>query len=163
MADCRGRSTSTLGRKQMQMKLCALLTLVLILSACAAPSATAPSAHTSPVASPSTGRPSPAVATAPLIYTPEVRRLSYADDRLFRDMVTGIAGVDFYDRVSFPKSTHRSLVGIEVVTPYDSRQTGVERWSIQHDGDVTATYIVRFMPDGRGGTNFAVARDKGQP
>jgi hypothetical protein len=101
------------------------------------------------------------VTKAPLTYTPEVRKSSHADDRLFNDMTHAIGGVDFYDRVVYPKATTRVLTRIEVITPYDNHQTGIERWTIQHDGDTSASYVVRFMPDGKGGTDFAVSKDKG--
>src|SRR5215831_7572309 len=102
-----------------------------------------------------------AVTRAPLSYTPEVRKSSYADDRLFQDMIHALGGVDFVDRVMFPKATQRALIRIEVITPYHSGQAGVERWTIQHDADTTASYIVRFIPDPKGGTTFAVSKDKG--
>ena len=104
--------------------------------------------------------PKPTATTAPLVYSPKVRKSSYADDRLFRDMTRAIGGVDFVGRILFPTATQRVLVRVEVVVPYDNRQTGIERWTIQHDGNVNASYIAHFSPDGKGGTNFAVSRDK---
>jgi len=75
-------------------------------------------------------------------------------------MTRAIGGVDFVGRILFPTATQRVLVRVEVVVPYDNRQTGIERWTIQHDGNVNASYIAHFSPDGKGGTNFAVSRDK---
>src|SRR5262249_37812615 len=106
---------------------------------------------------------SAASSPAQLKYAADVRKSSFASDRLFNDLTHAIGGVDFADRVSFPNVTTRILVRIEVITPYDNHQTGMERWTIQHDGGTTASYIVRFVPDGKGGTNFAVSKDKGTP
>jgi hypothetical protein len=91
-----------------------------------------------------------------LTYTPEIRKMSYADNKLFRDMLTGIPGVKFVDEVIFPNAKERQITQIEAIVPYDSHKTGVERWTVQHDGRDTCSYIVRFIPDGRGGTTFAV-------
>jgi hypothetical protein len=94
-----------------------------------------------------------------LAYTPDVRKMSYADNRLFRDLLSAIGGVKFADEVSFPNAKTRTITKIEAVVPYDNRQTGVERWTIQHDGQDSCTYLVKLIPDGRGGTSFTVQKD----
>ena len=96
-----------------------------------------------------------------LSYTPEIRKMSYADDRLFRDMLNAIGGVKFADEVSFPNVKERKITAIEAIVPYDNRKPGIERWTIQHDGQDTCSYMVRFIPDGRGGTTFTVQKDTG--
>jgi hypothetical protein len=136
------------------------LALAAILSGCTT-TASPPERHASRAPPPSASRAAAAITAAPLTYTAEVRRLSRADDRLFTDMMHAMGGVDFRDRALFPQATQRALTGIEVVVPYDNRETGIERWTIQHDGEMTATYIVRFKPDGKGGTYFSVAKDVG--
>ena len=93
---------------------------------------------------------------------PEVRKMSYADDRLFRDLLTGIGGVGFADVTMYPRAKQKALTRIEVLTPYDNKKTGVERRQIQHDGQDTAAYLVNLIPDGRGGTSFTVRKDRAQ-
>lgn len=101
-------------------------------------------------------------ATMPsLTYTPEIRKMSYADNRLFHDMLRGIGGVGFADGVIYPNAKVRTITNIGVIVPYDNRQMGVERWTIQHDGQDSCTYLVKFIPDGSGGTTFAVQRQAG--
>jgi hypothetical protein len=145
----------------MHSTLHATLTLALgaTLSGCTT-TASLPDRHASGAPPPSASRAAPAI-TAALTYTPEVRSSSRADDRLFTDMMHAMGGVDFLDRELFPQATQRALTSIEVVVPYDNRETGIERWTIQHDGEITATYMVRFKPDGKGGTYFSVAQDIG--
>ena len=103
-----------------------------------------------------------ATTSSPLTYTPEIRKMSYADNRLFRDMLSGIGGVGFADEVSFPNAKVRTVTKIEAIVPYDNRQTGVERWTVQHDGQDICSYIAKFIPDGRGGMTFAVQKDDGK-
>ena len=95
-----------------------------------------------------------------LTYAPEVRKMSYADDRLFRDLLNAIGGVKFADEVSFPNAKERRITAIEALVPYDNRKTGIERWTIRHDGQDSCSYLVRFIPDGRGGTTFTVQKEK---
>ena len=97
-----------------------------------------------------------------LTYTPEIRKMSYADNKLFRDLLSAIGGVKFADEVSFPNAKERRITGIEAIVPYDNHKTGVERWTVQHDGQDTCLYIVRFIPDGHGGTQFTVQKDDGK-
>jgi hypothetical protein len=97
--------------------------------------------------------------SAKLAYTPEIRKMSSADDRLFRDLLNAIGGVKFADEVSFPDAKQRKITAIETIVPYDNRKPGSERWTIQHDGQDFASYLVRFNPDGRGGTTFTVQKD----
>lgn len=93
-----------------------------------------------------------------LTYTPEVRKMSYADNRLFHDVLNAIGGVKFADEQFFPNAKERRITGIEAIVPYDNRKTGVERWTIQHDGQDSCPYLVKFIPNGRGGTQFTVQR-----
>ena len=100
------------------------------------------------------------MSSSSLAYTPEVRKMSYASNGLFHDMLSQIGGVGFAERVFFPNVKIRTITKIEVIVPYDNRQTGIERWTIQHDGQDSCSYIVRFVPDGIGGTTFGVQKDK---
>ncbi len=90
---------------------------------------------------------------------PGVRKQSMADERLFRDVLMQRGGVGYADFVLYPNSTQKALTSIQVVVPYDNHKTGVERWTIQHDGQDSCTYLVKFIPDGHGGTTFTVQRD----
>jgi hypothetical protein len=96
-----------------------------------------------------------------LTCSPEVRKMSYADNRLFRDMLNAISGVGFFDEVLFPNAKERKVIKIQAIVPYDNRKTGVEYWTVQHDGQDSCSYIVNFIPDGRGGTTFTVKKDEG--
>jgi len=99
-------------------------------------------------------------AKSKFVYTPEVRKMSKADDLLFRDLTTAIGGVRFADEVYFARVIERRIEKIEVLVPYDSVQTGVEKWFIVHDGAEVATYLVSLAPDGSGGTTFSVKLEK---
>jgi hypothetical protein len=101
------------------------------------------------------------MSSSSLTYTPEIRKMSDASNTLFHDLLTQIGGVGFADETLFPNAKSREIVKIEVVIPYDNRETGVEHWTVQHDGLETCVYIVKFIPDGRGGTEFTVQQDKG--
>lgn len=85
--------------------------------------------------------------------------MSTTDDTLFRDLLTKPGGVAHADMILFPRSQRKTLARIEVLTPYDNRQTGQERWFIQHESGEPTPYLVRLIPDGRGGTTFTVQRD----
>jgi len=107
--------------------------------------------------------------------------MSCADNTLFRDVLNGIGGVGFADQTFFPNAKERRITKIDVIVPYsyhrpnsafglvgilaaqphDAPKTGVERWTIQHDGQDTYSYIVKFIPDGFGGTQFSVQKDDG--
>jgi|SRR6266550_421813 len=91
---------------------------------------------------------------------PEVRKMSSTDETLFRDLLTKPGGVAHADFVSYPRSKQKTLTRIEVLTPYDNRQTGQERWSIVHEDGETAAYLVKLIPDGRGGTTFTVQMER---
>jgi len=91
--------------------------------------------------------------------TDEVRMQARISDLLFRDLLTGIGGVGFADEVNFPSAKERKLIRIEVIVPYDNQQTGVERWTVSHGANEVASYTVKLVPDGQGGTNFAVSKD----
>lgn len=92
--------------------------------------------------------------------SPEVRAESQTDDRLFRDILGVTGGVGFIDKVLYPNAKSRVLIKIEVITPYNGKVQGVERWYIQHDGNSTATYLVKLNPDGKGGTFFSTSPEK---
>ena len=95
-----------------------------------------------------------------LEYTKEVRKQSFADKVLFHDLVSAPGGVAMADEVFYPKAKERKIVKIEVLVPYDNKKVGIERWFIRHSESETAVYIVKFVPDGQGGTDFGVGRDK---
>ena len=101
------------------------------------------------------------MSSSSLTYTPEIRKMSDADNRLFHDLLTQMGGVKFADEVMFPNAKSRAIVKIEVIVPYDNQKTGIEHWTVQHDGLDTCVYIVKFIPDGSGGTQFTVQKDKG--
>jgi hypothetical protein len=90
---------------------------------------------------------------------PEVRNMSATDETLFHDVLTKQGGVAHADFVAYPRSKGRTLARIEVLTPYDNRQTGEERWFIEHNGGDTASYLVKLIPGGRAGTIFTVQRE----
>jgi hypothetical protein len=96
---------------------------------------------------------------AQMIIQPGVREQSTADEKLFRDVLTQRGGVGYADFVLNPKAAQKTLTSIQVVVPYDNQKTGVERWTIQHNGQDSCTYLVKFIPDGRGGTTFTVQND----
>jgi hypothetical protein len=96
-----------------------------------------------------------------LTSTVDVRKMSYADERLFRDLLTEKGGVGFAECVIFPRVKEGKITSIEAIVPYDNHKTGVERWTVQHDGQDTCSYIVKFIPDGHGGTQFTVQQDDG--
>ncbi len=94
-----------------------------------------------------------------LTIQPGVRAQSTTSDKLFHDVLTQRGGVGYADFVKYPNSTQKTLTNIQVITPYDNGMTGVERWTIQHDGKDSCTYQVKFIPDGLGGTTFIVQRE----
>lgn len=101
-----------------------------------------------------------AAAARPQLHaSPEVRRASKTDDTLFRDLLVGDGGVGFFDQILYPDVKHRVVSRIDVVTPYDSKQAGVERWHVQHDQGDTVTYRITLDSDGKGGTYFGVMRE----
>ena len=87
------------------------------------------------------------------------RKMSFASDALFNDMLGGIGGAGMADTARYPQAKSRSVTKIEVIVPYDNVRTGIERWTITHDGDQAIAYILYFVPDGHGGTNFGVKLD----
>jgi hypothetical protein len=100
------------------------------------------------------------MAGSKLTYTPEIRHQSYADDRLFADLLNAIGGVGFADKVYYPDATERKIVKIEVVVAYDNQNTGIENWMIDHGTAGVSVYTITLVPDGQGGTNFGVRKDK---
>jgi len=94
-----------------------------------------------------------------MAYTPEVRKMSYTDATLFQDSLNGVL---MYDQIFHPNVKKREVVKIEVIVPYDNHRVGLERWIISHDSQETAAYIVKMIPDGRGGTDFNVGQDDGK-
>lgn len=93
---------------------------------------------------------------------PGVRAMSFADGRLFRDILMSRGGVGFADFVLYPHAKEKTLTSIQVITAYHNNNTGEERWTIQHDGQDSCSYIVTLIPDGRGGTTFTVQKDTKQ-
>jgi len=92
---------------------------------------------------------------------PEVRKLSDADDTLFNNLLSQMGGVGFTDESLFPGAKTRTVVNITAIVPYNNHQTGIERWTVEHDSpDDTCSYIVNLIPDGHNGTTFTVQRDK---
>lgn len=95
---------------------------------------------------------------AGLRYSRDVRQQSMADDVLFHDLVSGTGGVGFIDAAYYPQATARTLKRIVVTVPYQPSGSGVEEWTIEHDGNETVTYVVKLSPDGQGGTYFGIRR-----
>ena len=97
--------------------------------------------------------------TAKLTWTGDVGKKTYADQTLFRDVLAGKGGIGYADYVLFPDAKEKKLTNIEVIVPYDNHKTGIERWTIEHDGQGSCSYIVKFIPDGNGGATFTVQKD----
>lgn len=95
-----------------------------------------------------------------LNYSAETRRQSMADNVLFNDMLNGMGGIGFMDRVFFPDAKTRTISSIEVVKPYDGKSSGEERWTILHDDNTSQSYTVKYKSDGQGGTYFSTSKDK---
>ena len=91
----------------------------------------------------------------------DVAKQTTADDQLFRDLLTDKGGISFADFALFPNVKERIVTNIKVIVPYDNHKTGVERWTIEHVGQGSCSYVVRFIPDGSGGTTFTVQKDNG--
>ena len=94
-----------------------------------------------------------------MVYTPEVRKMSFTDSTLFKDSLNGLI---IYDQMHYPNAKVRAVEKIEVIVPYDNSRIGLERWIVTHDGQDPATYIVKMFPDGKGGTNFNIGKDDGK-
>jgi hypothetical protein len=94
-----------------------------------------------------------------LSYTAEVRRQSLADSLLFHDLVSAPGGVAMADELASPKATQRKIVSIQILEPYQGSQIGVERWTIGHEDNRVASYTVKLIPDGKGGTTFVVSKE----
>jgi hypothetical protein len=90
----------------------------------------------------------------------EIRKLSQADQRLFNDIAWGMAGVGFMDQTYFPDFAERKIVKIERIATSDGKSQGIEEWTIQHVGGGDATYIVKIIPDGKGGAYFSTSLKK---
>jgi hypothetical protein len=99
--------------------------------------------------------------TPRLSCTVDIRKMSYADERLFSDLMTQTGGIGYAEYVLYPNVKLGTITKIEAIVPYDNHKTGVERWTIQHDGQDTVSYIVKFIPDGKGGTDFTVQKEDG--
>lgn len=92
---------------------------------------------------------------------PEIRKSSLADDTLFHDLLSAPGSVAMADEASFPNAKERKVVHIEVKVPYDGRKPGAEKWTVAHAEGDAVSYKVSLIPDGRGGTTFAVQKDDG--
>ena len=90
-----------------------------------------------------------------LSVSPEIRTQSKAGDILFKDMTESTGGVGFIDKTLHRSAKNREIIKIEVISPYNGKDKGLERWYIQHDGINVVTYLVELIPDGNGGTFFA--------
>jgi hypothetical protein len=95
-----------------------------------------------------------------LVCPPEVRAQSMADKILFNDMLYAAGGVGMLDEARFPDAQERSVVKIEVIVPYNNQNVGQEQWTIRHSEGSATTYLLRFIPDGSGGTNFTIGIGK---
>jgi hypothetical protein len=93
-----------------------------------------------------------------LLCASAVRRRSFADDRLFRDLSNAIGGVKFVDQFAFPDAKKRRVTEIQALVPYQDGKEGLERWTVQHEAD-SCVYLVKLIPDGAGGTSFSVEKD----
>jgi hypothetical protein len=94
-----------------------------------------------------------------MAYTPEVRKMSYCSDILFKDSLNGVMMMDsmFSHGVKA-----RRIVKIEVIVPYDNQRVGIERWTISREEHETVAYIIKMIPDGHGGTDFNIGKDDGK-
>jgi len=89
-------------------------------------------------------------------YSHDVRQMSYADNSLFHDALNGPGGLAETDRTLFPAARRRTIIKIESLVPFKEQQTGLERWTVQHDGKDTCAYVVRYIPQGNGKVQVAV-------
>ena len=94
-----------------------------------------------------------------MAYTPEVRKMSFCSDILFKDSLNGVM---MMDSIFAPTAKERRILKIDVIVPYDNQRVGVERWTISRDEHETAAYIIKMIPDGHGGTDFNVGKDDGK-
>jgi len=92
--------------------------------------------------------------------SPEVEKTTTADPVLFRDLLSKPGGIGFADYQLYPRSYKKRFTRIEVLTPYDNVKTGEERWFITDEHGENRSYLVRMIPDGRGGTTFTVQHER---
>jgi hypothetical protein len=92
--------------------------------------------------------------------SPEVEKSTTAGPVLFRDLLSKPGGVGFVDYTLYPRSYKKRFTRIEVLTPYDNVKTGEERWFITDEHGQNRSYLVRLIPDGRGGTTFTVRHEQ---
>lgn len=102
---------------------------------------------------------SPTKSKVELTYSAEVREKSFADHRLFDDLLNNIGGIGFVDQVYYPNVISRTISDIVAVVPYNNQVTGIERWTINHDNQSSVKYIVELSSDGSGGTIFSVKKE----
>lgn len=98
----------------------------------------------------------------PLKIAPEIKMKSMANEQLFYDMSEGAAGVNVIDSINFPTAKNREVVDIEVIMPAGSFRNGVERWTIQHDGESECYYTITLI-EGQSGGTFIVTSAKCEP
>ena len=98
------------------------------------------------------------VTTGLVAYTAKVRKQSFASDVLFNDLINGETGIGAADKFFFPDAEVRKVTEIKVEVPYNNKETGVEHWTVQHDGKGSSTYILKLNPDGHGGTTWSIAQ-----
>ena len=99
-----------------------------------------------------------AIPESTLAIPADVRKSSYTDDRLFYDLIVAPGGVGFANRTLYPTVTASEVTRIDVVTPYDNKRVGVEKWYVKHNTGETVCYLVKLKPDGNGGTHFSVEK-----
>lgn len=84
--------------------------------------------------------------TGLVAYTAKVRKQSFASDVLFNDLINGETGIGAADKFFFPDAEVRKVTEIKVEVPYNNKETGVEHWTVQHDGKGSSTYILNSIP-----------------
>jgi hypothetical protein len=97
---------------------------------------------------------------AKLNCSPEIRKTSQVDNAEFRALLGGIGGVAMMDEALYPDVKAREVVEIKIITPFQMEKAGVEQWTIKHDGNKTASYFIKLIPDVRGNIHFAVEQDR---
>ncbi|HEX7652678.1 MAG TPA: hypothetical protein VF607_04170 [Verrucomicrobiae bacterium] len=80
---------------------------------------------------------------------------------LFAEAIDGPGGLGGVDEALFPRAKNKQVIKIEVLKPFENHQTGLERWTVQHDNKETCAYLIRIIPDANGGTTFITFKDDG--
>jgi hypothetical protein len=61
---------------------------------------------------------------------------------------------------NYPNLKEREIAAIKVIKLCLNGQTGIGQWIIKQDGNKTASYLIKLIPDVRGNTHFAVEQDR---